>query len=242
MKISAILFDLDGSLLPMDQEQFMKAYLGGLGTKLAPYGYDPRALVKAIWNGTSAMIQNNGSATNETVFWESFTAELGPQVREHQPVFEDFYRNEFQQVRGACGFDPLAAETTQALRAMGLRLVLATNPLFPAIATESRIRWAGLEPGDFELYTTYENASFCKPNLDYYRQILTKLQLDPAQCVMVGNDVDEDMIAKELGMRVFLLPRCLINKEGKNISGYPQGDLKELLAQIRSWQTADSGV
>jgi len=32
---------------------------------------------------------------------------------------------------------------------MGFRVALATNPIFPAIATEKRIRWAGLTPEDF---------------------------------------------------------------------------------------------
>ena len=78
--------------------------------------------------------------------------------------------------------------------------MLATNPLFPPTATQSRIRWAGLTPEDFEFITTYDNSSFCKPNPDYYREILGKLNLNAGECLMVGNDVGEDMIARTLGM------------------------------------------
>ena len=52
MAITTVLFDLDGTLLPMDQEIFVRAYLGGLCKKLAPLGYDPKPLSGAIWKGT----------------------------------------------------------------------------------------------------------------------------------------------------------------------------------------------
>ena len=108
-----------------------------------------------------------------------------------------------------------------------------TNPIFPSIATESRIRWAGLEPEDFELYTTYENTGYCKPNPDYYRDILNKLNIQPEDCLMVGNDVTEDMIAASVGTDVFLLTDCMINREQKDISVYPHGSFEQLLAYLR---------
>ena len=50
-QIKVVLFDLDGTLLPMDQDEFVKAYFGGIAKKLAPYGYEPNKLVKSIWAG-----------------------------------------------------------------------------------------------------------------------------------------------------------------------------------------------
>ena len=120
------------------------------------------------------------------------------------------------------------------IKERGLRVALATNPIFPAVATESRIHWAGLEPEDFELYTTYENARYCKPNLSYYRDIAEQLGLAPEECLMVGNDVTEDMAAQALGMQVFLLTDCLINAGQKDISVYPSGGFPELQALIRT--------
>lgn len=117
-----------------------------------------------------------------------------------------------------------------SVKEMGLRVALATNPIFPAVATESRIRWAGLEPEDFELYTTYENIGFCKPNPDYYLEIAKRLGVRPEQCLMVGNDVTEDMVAKTIG--IFLLTDCLINKERKNIAEYPRGSFIQLMQYI----------
>jgi len=234
MSITAILFDLDGTLLPLDQDALTQAYFKLLAARLAPHGYEPRQLLNGIWQGIEAMVQNDGSRTNEEAFWDKFVSLYGEGCLAHQPIFEDFYRNEFQQVAQACGFTPDAAHTVEQLKEMGFRLVLATNPLFPSIATESRIRWAGLNKDDFELYTTYENSRYCKPNLNYYREILQKLGLNAQECLMVGNDVGEDMIARELGMQVFLLTDCLINKQNTDLSVYPHGSFAQLMEYVVS--------
>ena len=232
MSIKAVLFDLDGTLLPMDQDTFIKTYLGGLAKKLAPHGYHPDEMVKAVYAGMKAMTMNDGKNTNEVVFWNAFTSILGEKVREDIPIFDDFYRNEFQDVKNICGFLPQAAETVAKLKEMGYRVALATTPMFPSIATESRIRWAGMEPEDFEIFTTYENYHFCKPSLNYYKEVIENLGLKPEECLMVGNDVGEDMVTEELGMKVFLMPADLINKVDKDISKYPQGDFDDLLAYV----------
>ena len=233
MAITTVLFDLDGTLLPMDQELFLKAYLGGLCKKLAPLGYDPKAVTDGIWKGTGAMVGNDGAQTNEAVFWQVFCSLLGEDTRKDEPVFEDFYRNEFQKVAEVCGKNPAAKELIEGLKAKGLRLVLATNPLFPAIATHSRVRWAGLEPEDFAYITTYENSSRCKPNPDYYREILDKLGLQTEECVMVGNDAQEDGAAAALGLPVFLLTDCLIDRSGE-VEKFPHGGIKQLLEWLEA--------
>lgn len=229
MKLTTVLFDLDGTLLPMDQDTFVQAYFGLLARKLAPWDYPPRELIDAIWRGTAAMVQNDGSRTNEAVFWECFQSRFGPRVLEDMPLFEDYYRTDFEQVRSVCGYTDQAVRTVELCGELGLRTALATNPIFPAVATRARIRWAGLTPEHFELVTAYENSCSCKPNLLYYREVTGKLGVSPEECLMVGNDVQEDMAARELGMRVFLLTPCMINKQGKDIAQYPHGDFPELM-------------
>jgi HAD superfamily hydrolase (TIGR01549 family) len=228
MSVTTVLFDLDGTLLPMDQDVFVKAYLGGLCKKLAPLGYDPKAVADGIWKGTGAMVKNDGSRPNEEVFWQVFCGFLGEDARKDTPVFEDFYRNEFQQVAAVCGCLPESRALIDRLKAKGLRLVLATNPIFPAIATHSRVRWAGLQPEDFDYITTYENSAFCKPNPAYYREILDKLGLKPEECLMVGNDPVEDVAAAKLGLPVFLLTHSLIEREGVDVTKLPHGRFEEL--------------
>lgn len=217
----------------MDQDEFVGSYFKLLAGKLAAHGYDPKQLIDAVWAGTAAMVKNTGGKNNEEAFWEKFSQIMGQKALEDKPLFEEFYRNEFQGVRDVCGYTPKSAETIRKVKQLGLRPVLATNPLFPAIATESRIRWAGLEAADFELYTTYENMRYCKPNPDYYREILERLDLTAKECLMVGNDVEEDMIAETLGMKVFLLTDCMINKEEKDISVYPHGSFEQLWEYLK---------
>lgn len=234
-KITTVLFDLDGTLLPMDQDVFIKTYFTRVAAKMAPRGYAPKALIDAIWAGTTSMVKNDGSCTNEQAFWATFATILGEKVRAEEPVLRGFYENEFQGVQSVCGCHPAAAEIVRDLKERGIRVVLATNPVFPAVATDSRIRWAGLEPSDFELYTTYENSRYCKPTLAYYEDILTALGVSGEECVMVGNDVSEDMVTERLGMKTFLLTDCLINKNGEDISKWAHGgfeELKEFLMQL----------
>lgn len=232
--IKTILFDLDGTLLPMDQDLFVKAYFSGLAAKAAPHGYETSELIKTIWAGTEAMVKNDGSRPNEKAFWNVFTAKYGQEALKDIVIFDDFYANEFEQIQKVCGCNSKVKTYVDTLKNMGYQIVLATNPLFPAVATEARIRWAGLCPKDFELYTTYETSCHCKPNPEYYKDILESLNAVPEECLMVGNDVDEDMVAAELGMQVFLLTDCLINKGNKDISVYPNGGFEDLMEYVKT--------
>ena len=232
MSITTVLFDLDGTLLPMDTDTFIKAYFGGLAKKMAPHGYDGEKLIGAIWSGTKAMIVNTGEKINEEIFWDVFASIMGSEICNDQKYFDEFYANDFCKVKDFCGYDPRAAKAVKSIKEKGFRIALATNPFFPSTATEQRIGWTGLSPTDFELYTTYENSHYCKPNPDYYREVMSKLGVTAEECLMVGNDVDEDMMAEGLGMKVFLITDCLINKKNKDINAYPHGSFEQLLEYI----------
>ena len=232
MAITTVLFDLDGTLLPMDQDHFVKMYFGLLAKTMAPD--DPEALIKGVWTGTKAMMANDGSKTNEEAFWDTYCALLGQDRRSDEPALRSFYENEFEMARSSCGCDPRAAQTIALVKSRGLKAVLATNPIFPRIATQARARWAGLNLDDFELYTTYEDYSHCKPDPRYYQAVLDRLGLKPEECLMVGNDAVEDVAATKLGMQVFLLTDCLINKNGVDIAEYPHGGFDELMAFIEN--------
>ena len=234
MSIKVVLFDLDGTLLPMSLEKFLGAYFGAITKRLSPLGYNEKGLVTALWEGTRKMIENDGTMTNEKAFWRKFIDLFGVKAVLDKPHFDRFYVEEFDNVRSSCGFDPNAASAVRKIKEMGYRVALATNPIFPSLATEKRIAWAGLSPDEFELYTTYENSRYTKPNLKYYEGIVKALGVRADECLMVGNDVTEDMVAKKLGMKVFLLTACLINKDGADISEYPSGDFSDLLSFVES--------
>lgn len=235
MSIKAVLFDLDGTLLPMDQDEFVKAYFGLLAKRLAPLGYEADKLIKVLWTGVGAMVKNDGSCTNEEAFWKVFEASYGEESIKDKPFIDEFYKSEFNKVQAVCGFSKAAREIVELVKEKGKMPVLATNPLFPHTATENRMRWAGLEPEMFETYTTYENCHYCKPNPKYYEELLQKLDLKPEECIMVGNDFDEDIVPTEkLGMQGFLLTDCLINKKEQDIHKYPQGDFAALKKYLQN--------
>lgn len=212
----------------MDQEQFIKAYMKRICRKAAEYGYDPQAFYDALWKGTGAMMKNNGTAANSDVFWSVAEKMLGEGLREKlEAPFEDFYRNEFDAVKEVLGQAIPSAELIASLRAKGYRLVLATSPVFPSVAVRTRLSWVGLKPEDFDYVTTYENCTYCKPSLDYYREILEKIGESGENCMMVGNNLAEDMVAEKLIFSVYLITDYLENPTKSCYNTLSHGSFRE---------------
>lgn len=233
--ITTILIDLDGTLLPMDRPTFMKAYLEAFAGKCKSLGLPVERSLHALGRGLEAMMGNDGSMSNERRFWEVFSHVLGMDISEdHVSSFLDFYRQEFARLEQVVSSDERARELVLLLREGGFKLVLATTPVFPRYGTLERIRWAGLDPSWFDLITTYEDFSFAKPNLGYYHQILGRVGADASECLMIGNDVSEDMVVRDLGMEVFLITDWLINHDGHDISSINSGSIDDALAYCRT--------
>ena len=241
--LKAVFFDLDGTLLPMEQEAFIRAYFGPLCGKVAPLGVEPKALVEVIWQFIAAAAENDGAVINETVFWRCMASRFGEDIRSKtEAVFDDFYREEFDCARSVCGCDPRAREIIDLLHSHRIPLILATNPVFPAIATEARVRWAGLETTDFLHITTMENSSRAKPNPEYYRELLRQFELSAEECLMIGNDVQEDGAAAMVGMPLFFLTKHLIDRDGSGVQAYPHGDFDTLKAFLHNSFAQNSGT
>lgn len=231
--INTILFDLDGTLLPLDQDQFIQDYFSRFVVKGQDLGYSPKLLLAALQRGITAMVLNDGSLSNKERFDRVFEEVSGIAAAEFNERFAPFYEHEFSLLRRHASPSPLAREIVQEVKRKGYTVVLATNPLFPWQGTEARLGWACLESGQFSLVTTYEDFHYAKPNLGYYRQILQTLGQEASSCLMVGNDVEEDMIAQGLGMDVYLVTDYLINSKNKDIAGYRTGSLQELATFIK---------
>ena len=232
--IKAVFFDLDGTLLPMDMDKFIAYYFELLAKKLENHGYERDKLLKAVWTGTAAMIKNNGEKTNEQVFWDYFSNVFGDKVFSDTELFNEFYRDDFQKAKAVCGYTPLADKTVKTVLSKNLAAVLATNPMFPKAATQSRISWAGLDINDFTLYSTYEDYHYSKPNPKYFKEVAEKAGFAPEECLMVGNDAEDDLAAAEIGMKVFILTDCLINKNNVDLSSVPHGDFNKLISFIEN--------
>lgn len=228
-----ILFDLDGTLLPMDEDAFTNMYFGFLCKKMAPYGFEPSRLVKTIWKGTQAMYGNDGHCTNEDAFWHVYEEEYREPKEKHHRHFTEFYDDEFNKAIATTAPTPLARQIIDVCHEKGLNVILATNPLFPREATFNRIRWAGLNTADFSDITTYENSTYCKPNLMYYQEIIDRNGIDPQESMMVGNDITEDLSAGDLGMKTYLVTDCLLNKGNRTDTSDYRGTLGELLRFLK---------
>lgn len=199
---AAVLFDLDDTLLSNDMEVFLPAYFGLL-SRHAAGRIDPSLLVKAIRAGAQAMMTSRGTL-NRDVFWTRFSAEIGESSEVFRPLFEDFYLNEFHKLRECTQAVVGASEVVRWFSERKSRLVLATNPLYPHSAIVQRLEWAGFREEQFELLTTYDNMHSTKPDVGYYREIMERIGVSPADGLMVGNDWDNDVVpAKAAGLGTF---------------------------------------
>lgn len=235
--INTVLMDLDGTLLPFEQEEFIEAYFKCICKQLAPMGYTPDAVVKSVWMGTKAMIGNDGTAFNRDCFWDAFADLLGEDVRQTETILDAFYLGEFDGVKTVLRGERPAKALVRTLRQKGYTVVLATNPIFPEVAVKTRLSWAGLTVDDFDHVTHYANSHYCKPNPAYYREILDVIGKTPAECIMIGNSVPEDMeAASSIGMETYLVTGYLENPEQKPIDGFAQGTLEDFLDTVGTWQ------
>lgn len=228
-----VLFDLDGTLLPLDMDKFMEIYFGEMGKSFSDL-IDADKLVKNVWAGTKAMVTNLEKRTNEEVFMDRFKQLIDGELSEYINRFDKFYDEGFLKVKEAVEASPLVHLSLDILKQKGYTLVIATNPLFPKKAIHHRIEWAGLNVNDFVYVSHYEKNCYCKPNIEFYTEVLEALDKQPDQCYMVGNDVQEDMIASKLGIETFLITNFLINRDS-DITGCDHcGTYEDFLAFVQN--------
>ena len=235
--MKAILFDLDGTLLPMDTDAFLHQYFKALAAHVK-HIIDPDLLVKHVTDGTKAVIANEDpELTNEQVFMQQFLQRSGLQRETIWPLFDQFYRDVFPKLKACAHPTPLAREIVGEALSQQYRPVIATNPVFPRLATLERMRWAGIADLPFAWVTVYEESHFCKPSRSYYKEICDRLDVPPDACIMVGNDVQEDMAAGQLGMKTFLVTDCAIDRGHPDYPVDDRGTLKGLYEKLKNRQS-----
>lgn len=211
--LDTILFDLDGTLLNIDSDKFMEEYMVRLYKRLSnqysfeEFNYHMREAIM------STIHSNDESLTNEEVFINKYTEVLGKDISHIYSHINEFYDNEYKTIKGMYSPSKYMIKAVNMLIEKGYNLVVATNPLFPLNAIKERIKWAGLNCDKFLFITPMETMRFCKPNPNYYGQILKIINKTPNRCVMVGNDVQEDMVAKTLNISTYLVTNNMINRK-----------------------------
>jgi HAD superfamily hydrolase (TIGR01549 family) len=224
--MKTILFDLDGTLIGMELEAFTQAYVQSITAFMSDV-WDPKAFGKSLMKGLYAMVSDMGENTNEQTFWNSMEADFGQDMRTVGQRLLSYYENEFEACKSA--IIPRKEAQDFINRAKGkYRLVLATNPVFPIEAVKKRLEWGGIDLDAFEYISVYDNSTQNKPHAAYYQELIDKLDLDPAECIMVGNDVQEDGAAKLAGIDVFIVEGWVINRTSEPTQH--QGSWSDLIA------------
>ncbi len=239
--VNTILFDLDGTMLPLKLDEFIQIYFAELGKKFQDL-IEAKTLVQYVMAATKTMVNDTGYRTNETVFMEKFGELIQDDLRVYQNRFNEFYDREFFEAKASVVNSPMMRESVNLLKEKGYDLIIATNPLFPEKAIHHRIRWAGFEPEDFSYITSYEKNHYCKPQLHFYKEILEDTGKTPQQCLMVGNDVQEDLIAAQLGIQTYLITDFLIHRTQEPITNTYQGNYSDFYRFVQGLPRLEEGL
>lgn len=227
------LFDLDGTLVPIFQDDFGKYYFIKLLEITDKLGIDAETIKIAIFGGMQVMVANDGSSSNEDKFWQWFEDKTNVKKEVAEPIFLDFYKDNFDKIKEYIKITDTAKKIIDYLNKKNYKVILATNPIFPIQAVETRMNWVGLKKEDFDYITVFSNSSYCKPNPLYFDEIIKKNNLIPENCIMVGNNVIEDIAAEKVGIKTYLITDYLENEKNLDYSNFEHSSLLEFYEKIQ---------
>lgn len=227
-KIEAVWFDLDGTLVDVDMQAFVPAYLQRLAKRMVSCA-DPRRTAMVMRTAVQAMLsRERGSRPLEELLYDEL---------ERVGIPRDCYR---ESLAACCGDElaelaplvrahPLARTLVESCVQRGWQVLLATNPIFPRTVVDARLAWSGLSDLPFVRVTSYETAQACKPHRQFFDDLLAETGLVAEKCLMVGNDTEHDLAAGRVGMTTALLTPWQIDRPGVGFPADWQGDHVELL-------------
>ncbi|MDA8234391.1 MAG: HAD family hydrolase [Clostridia bacterium] len=205
--IKTVLFDLDGTLSTMEEKDFSSNYLKLLAPKFNPF-IEPEQVIKQIITSTEVMKNNlDVNVTNMQAFMNDFNQSLGLAEFITWPIFMEFYQYTFPELKDLAKPEPGGREAVEAALEKGLDISIASNAVLPRIAMQERLRWAAIDHLPVSYLPSIEEMHFCKPQIEFFQELLEKTGRKPEDCLMVGDDPMEDMIAGKLGIKTFLIER-----------------------------------
>lgn len=239
MPLTTILLDLDDTLLTIDMECFVHAYVKGLTLALSDFA-DAEQISAALLEATHAILPNEDPAlTNEQVFFESFLPHLHGPFEQIEAAVATYFSRDYPTLKRFTQPRPAAPLLVQALFCRNYKVVIATNPLYPKPAIEQRLAWTDALDFPYQLVTAMENMHACKPSPAYYQEILQTIDSQPAETLMVGDDPKNDIApAGGLGCQTWWIP----GNEGvtEGVQADYQGSLDDLLTWVEEGRLATS--
>jgi len=234
-----LLLDLDDTLLDTKLESFVPAYFQALAKHLAVH-VPPDVMLPALLAGLKRMNENDDPRlTLQEVFEAEFYERLGVPRGALVAPLEQFYEQVFPALRDRTSERAEAKPFVDWATSKGTRLAIATDPLFPRQATYERLCWAGFEPEQFELVSTFEDFHFSKSQPAYYAEMLGRMGWPEGPVVMAGDDEERDISsAARLGLSTFHIVGD--GDGGGATPGRRKGDLRSLRRAIESGELPDS--
>ncbi len=235
MKFKALLFDLDGTLINFDFNQFIKMYVGAASQFFIDLIPNPESFIKELLDSTEVMEKSeDGSKTSLEDFLDDFCPKFDADCEEIKQRFLNFYETKYDVIK------PLISQMKGAKKLLddiiekghAEKIILATNPVFPYIAVERRIKWGGLSPDYFRIITHAENSYFCKYNSKYWFGIMDLIRCKPEESLVIGNDGFRDMFSKKYGFKTFLVEGAVENEDMITEETVP--DYRGTLEDLRS--------
>lgn len=209
--IRNIIFDLDGTLINTRQDEFNKRFFEIVYKRFEKEGYNGNQICEVIMECISLMLKNDGRETNESIFINNLLNKTNINIDKLDEIFNKFYNSDYDELEDCIYKIELANTIVSILKDKGYNLILATNPLFPKIAIEKRANWGNIDCNNFSHITSYENSSYCKPNINYYKEIIYKNNLNIEETMMIGNDLIEDLIIEELKVPCYIVTDNMVN-------------------------------
>lgn len=201
--LKAVLFDLDNTLLLFDEMRFFQAYMEKIHAFFSDL-MEPAVFRERLLSGSQYLMRNNGRVSNADFYMDHFALGYESIRSDLWQRFMDFYELEYDQFASLTSIPKGGRDLLLKLKALSLKIIIASNPLWPLTAQLKRLEWAGIGDIQYDLITHIENMSYCKPRLEYYKQICRMIDAAPESCLMVGNDPVNDMAVAQINMHTYL--------------------------------------
>lgn len=186
MKFSAVLLDLDGTLL--DSLPDLAQAVNGMRADLGLPALDTGRIGTYIGKGAAVLVQRSLSDAPG---------------QSHQEAMARF-RHHYQDCNGRYAKPyPGAMEGLSRLRDMGLKLAVVTNK--PAQFTQPLLERTGIAPF-VDASVSGDTCAHAKPHPEPLLHACRLLGATPAQAVMIGDSVNDAQAARAAGMRMLAVP------------------------------------